>query len=222
MYRWAQHTDNLSLVLLDTGIVAVAWLLAYAAGFEASIPADVQLHAPLLLGLPIVIQIVVNRAARLYGPVWRYASVEEGFRTIAAVAVGTATAALVLIVTSQAIDVHLPMFTTPPAAALLVLLGCGGVRFQSRLFALERQRTRDDKSVRALIVGAGSSGVALAYELSHTQSGSDVHVVAFVDDDVNLIGRSVRGIAVLGGTRDIEALCVAHDIDRIFIALPSA
>ena len=53
------------------------------------IPADVQRHALLLLGVPVVVQIVVNRAAGLYGPVWRYASVEEGFRTIAAVAIGT-------------------------------------------------------------------------------------------------------------------------------------
>jgi hypothetical protein len=38
VYRWAQRADNLSLVLLDTGIVSVAWVLAFAAGFESSIP----------------------------------------------------------------------------------------------------------------------------------------------------------------------------------------
>ena len=32
----------------------------------------------------------------------------------------------------------LPILTAPPVAALLILLGCGGIRFQARLFALEQ------------------------------------------------------------------------------------
>ena len=59
------------------------------------------------------------------------------------------------------------MFTTPPVAALIVLLGCGGIRFQARLFALERQRaTRSDDQLRTLIVGSGNAGAALARELT--------------------------------------------------------
>ena len=117
-------------------------------------------------------------------------------------------------------DIDLPMFTTPPVAALLILLGCGGVRFQSRVFALERQRSRESKSVRALIVGASGPGAALAYELSHTESGRDVQIVGFVDDAPDLQRRSVRGVPVLGRTSDLERLCEQHAIDRILIALP--
>ena len=76
--------------------------------------------------------------------------------------------------------------------------------------------------MKALIVGAGSPGAALAYELSHTESGHDVHVVGFVDDDALLHDRSLRGIRVLGGTDDLEELCRRHGVDRVFIALPHA
>ncbi|HEX9766889.1 MAG TPA: polysaccharide biosynthesis protein, partial [Nitriliruptorales bacterium] len=222
VYRWARRTDNLSLVLLDTGIVAVAWLLAFAAGFESSIPAEVQRHGWLVLGVPVAIQMVVHRAAGLYGPVWRYASVEEGLRLVSAVATGTIASAVALRFVSQGTGADLPLFTTPPVAALLILLGCGGVRFQSRLFALERHRNQTDETVRALIVGAGSAGVALAYELAHTDSGRDVHVVGFVDDDAELRRRSVRGLPVLGDTESLEDLCVVHSIDRVLIAMPDA
>ena len=135
-------------------------------------------------------QIVIHWAAGLYGPVWRYASIEEAVRVMAAVAAGTLAAFGWLWLLDDITTLTLPLLTAPPVAALLILIGCGGVRFQSRLFALERQRTRAAKSVRALIVGAGSPGAALAYELSHTDSGRDVHVVGFVDDDVRLHGRS--------------------------------
>jgi FlaA1/EpsC-like NDP-sugar epimerase len=94
------------------------------------------------------------------------------------------------------------------------------VRFQSRVFALERQRSRESKSVRALIVGAGAPGAALAYELSHTESGRDVQIVGFVDDAPDLQRRSVRGVPVLGTTSDLDRLCEHRSIDRVLIALP--
>src|SRR5690606_29862067 len=116
----------------------------------------------------------------------------------------------------------LPVYTAPSVAALLMLIGCGGVRFQARLFALERQRTRSEKPVRALIVGAGGAGAALAYELTHTSARHEVHVVGFVDDNPLLHRRSIRGISVLGGTDALDELCRKHDVSRILIALPGA
>lgn len=222
VYRVVQRTDNVTLVVLDGGIVAVSWLLAFVAGFESQIPVGVQGYGWLVIGIPVVIQVAVHKLAGLYGPVWRFASIEEGLRVISAVAVGAVASSVALAVVSRAAGIDLPMFTTPAVAALLMLLGCGGVRFQARLFALERQRSRDAKSVRALIVGAGSPGAALAYELSQTESGRDVHVVGFLDDDPQLRRRSVRGIPVLGDTTEIEALCEAHAVDRVLIALPDA
>ena len=88
----------------------------------------------------------------------------------------------------------LPLLSAPPVAALLILLGCGGIRFQARLFALERQRDGRSTRVRTLIVGATDPGVALALELER-RTFSDSVVVGFVDDDVQLVGRSVRDCA---------------------------
>ena len=220
IYRVVQRTDNVSLVLLDAGIVAASWLLAFVAGFESAIPGEVETHAVLILGVPVLIQVLVHRLAGLYGPVWRYASIEEGVRVIGAVAVGVTASAMALVAISDVMSIDLPMFTTPPVAALLILLGCGGVRFQSRVFAVERQRGRDGRSVRALIVGAEAPGAALAYELAHTESGRDMQIVGFVDDAPALQRRSVRGVPVLGTTSDLERLAGELSIDRILIALP--
>jgi FlaA1/EpsC-like NDP-sugar epimerase/dTDP-4-amino-4,6-dideoxygalactose transaminase len=222
VYRWTRRWENLSLVVLDAGIIAGAWLLGFAAGFESSIPPGVVERAVVVVAPPVVMQLGVHRAAGLYGPVWRYASIEEAVRVVAAVCIGIATAIFWLVGVSEVTGVQLPLFTAPPVAALIMLVGCGGVRFQSRLFALERQRSRQAKSIRALIVGAGSAGVALAYELSQADSGHDVHVVGFVDDDRRLHRRSVRGVRVLGGTGDLEELCRRHDINRVLVALPHA
>ncbi|HEU0042104.1 MAG TPA: aminotransferase class I/II-fold pyridoxal phosphate-dependent enzyme, partial [Jiangellaceae bacterium] len=222
VYRWARRRENLSLVLIDLGVITAAWLLALAAGFEADISEPVVDRLLLVVGPPIVLQLVVHRAVGLYGPVWRYASIDEAVRVMVAVACGILVGFAWFSIVDDTTTLSLPVLTAPPVAALLILVGCGGVRFQSRLFALERQRTRAAKPVQALIVGAGSPGAALAYELSQTESGRDVHVVGFVDDDSRLHRRSLRGIPVLGGTGQLEDLSRRHGVDRIFIALPHA
>ena len=71
-----------------------------------------------------------------------------------------------------------------------MLLGCGGLRFQARLFALERERTGKNR-LRTLIVGAGDSGAGLARELTQRRS-TDSLPVGFVDDDRQLFRRSVH------------------------------
>ncbi len=143
VYKVAQRVDNLSLVLLDAGVVLVAWLLAFIAGFESNIPAEARSLGLLVLGTAVVVQLIVNRVAGLYGPVWRYASIEEATRVVVAVVAGSIIAGLCIAGIEVVSGVNLPMFTTPPVAGLLVLLGCGGIRFQARLFALERSAVPD-------------------------------------------------------------------------------
>ena len=104
----------------------------------------------------------------------------------------------------------MPLLTAPPVAALLILLGCGGIRFQARLFALERQRDGKSTRLRTLIVGATDAGVALALELEGRTFGDSV-VVGFVDDDVQLVGRSVRALRVLGTTARSRRACADRE-----------
>ncbi|HEX6420778.1 MAG TPA: nucleoside-diphosphate sugar epimerase/dehydratase [Acidimicrobiales bacterium] len=222
VYRWTRRRENLSLVLIDFGVITSAWLLALAAGFEGEVPGGVQARLLLVVGPPVIIQLGANRVAGLYGAVWRHASIDEAVRVVAAVLGGVAGGFAWLAVLNSTTSLVLPTYTAPPVAALLMLLGCGGVRFQARLFALERQRARSEKPVRVLIVGAGGAGAALAYELTHTAAGRDIRVVGFVDDNARLHRRSVRGIPVLGGTDDLEELCRRRDVNRILVALPGA
>lgn len=206
--------------VLDFGVIGTAWLLGYLAGFAGSLPFGVRGFIPYLL-IPIVVQLFVNQVMGLYGPVWRYASVEEAVRVVAAAGVGTFASTFALAWFGDVQHTTLPLLTAPPVAALLILLGCGGIRFQARLFALERQRDGKSSRLRTLIVGATDAGVALALELEGRTFGDSV-VVGFVDDDAQLVGRSVRALRVLGTTHDLEEVCVKERIDRVVIALPDA
>ncbi|MFM8972578.1 MAG: polysaccharide biosynthesis protein, partial [Actinomycetota bacterium] len=115
----------------------------------------------------------------------------------------------------------MPLFSAPPIAALLMLLGCGGIRFQARLFALERQRNDEKDRLRTLIVGATDEGLALALEVGR-RAYTDGVIVGFVDAQQTLNGRSRAGTRVLGTPDDLERICARERIERILIALPDA
>jgi FlaA1/EpsC-like NDP-sugar epimerase len=206
--------------VLDFGVIGAAWLLGYLAGFAGTAPFGVRGAIPYLL-IPIATQLFFNQVIGLYGPVWRYASVEEAVRVVAAVSAGIFVSTFELAWYADVRHMTLPLLSAPPVAALLILLGCGGIRFQARLFALERQRDGRGTRLRTLIVGATDQGVALALELER-RTFADSVVVGFLDDDVQLVGRSVRAMRILGTTADIERVCKAERIDRILIALPDA
>jgi FlaA1/EpsC-like NDP-sugar epimerase/dTDP-4-amino-4,6-dideoxygalactose transaminase len=219
VYGVAQGRGTTSLRVLDVGVVALAWLVAMLAGFEGAIPFGIRGALPYLL-IPVVTQLVVNQLVGLYGPVWRYASVDEAVRVFGAGALGTIAATVELGWAANLRGVSLPLLSAPPIAALLILVGCGGIRFQARLFALERQRAGRPNRMRTVIVGAGDIGVALALELNG-RALADSTVVGFVDDDSQLTGRSLSGIAVLGVTQDLHEICRELSIDRILIAQPN-
>ena len=220
VYGVAQGRGTASLRVLDFGVIGTAWLLGYMAGFAGDAPFGARDFIPYLL-IPILVQLVINQVMGLYGPVWRYASVEEAVRVVAAASTGIFASTFALAWYADLQHMTLPLLTAPPLAALLILLGCGGIRFQARLFALERQRDGKTTRMRTLIVGATDAGVALALELEGRVFGDSL-VVGFVDDDAHLVGRSVRALRVLGTTNDLEGVCTRERIDRIVIALPDA
>lgn len=79
----------------------------------------------------------------------------------------------------------------------------------------------DRPKQRALIVGAGDAGEAVARDLLR-RPGEGIVPVGFVDDDVEKRRSRIHGLPVLGTTHDIGALAAAQSIEVIIIAIPSA
>ncbi len=224
LYGAAQRYDkSLGLRVLDVCAIGGAWLLAGLAAFDERADAAALRNLFWFIGVPVVISMIVNQLVGLYGPVWRYASVDEAARVVVAVGIGTAVSSVAVTVLSNVAGVNVSMLVATPIAALLALIGVGGTRFQSRLYAVERQRTRETtpgrQPVRVVIAGAGDSGAALAYELSHGDTEDPIRVVGFVDDDQRLKGRSVRGLPVLGSSSQLDSICDKYRIDRILVTL---
>lgn len=74
---------------------------------------------------------------------------------------------------------------------------------------------------RVLIYGAGKSGRILANQIRlHPEFGYTM--VGFLDDDPAKQRKVFEGVEVLGTFNDLGAAIVAHDVEEVLVALPSA
>lgn len=209
---------NLPLMALDLAAVMASYLMALALRFEGAVPAAYWRNFWVFVPFAIFSYLYLNWAFGLYGEIWRYASVREARRVV----VSGGIAASFLIVASEIFGGGgrvLPLSVTTLGAAFS-LLGLGAIRFQSRLFAL-RRRTSADERTRILLVGAGGGGAMVLRDiLRHPELGMEP--VAVVDDDPRKVGRSLLGVPVLGTRAAVPSLVERLDVDQVLVAIPTA
>ena len=157
--RSVRGTSDVALVLLDAVLVATAFTAMLTVRYELAVPAEAWAGFGRFVPVAVGLQLIVNRLAGLYGPVWQQASVLEAQRILGAGAI--TSLALTVWVTTGSRLVPLSVALTGGLVATGLL---GVLRFQSRLFAFHRRQ--GSTATRVLIVGAGESGGALLRELS--------------------------------------------------------
>jgi FlaA1/EpsC-like NDP-sugar epimerase len=205
---------DLALGFLDAVLVAAAFVSMLVLRYELAVSTEAWRSLGRFLIVAIVVQLVANRLAGLYGPVWQHASIVEAQRILAAGM--AATVALLLW--------QLPVPRLAPLSVVvtggLVATGLmGAMRFQSRLFAFHQRQRPDAK--RVLIVGAGHSAGSLLREIDRSPDGGLV-AVALLDDDPRKVGRSIGHVPILGTIDELARIGREHRVDLVLLAIPSA
>ena len=117
-----------------------------------------------------------------------------------------------------------PLLRVPAAAlvmdaAFLTLLW-GGLHFGARVLKTQQVAWRKGGK-RVVVVGAGDAGITLLKDLAQDAAAAS-RAVAIVDDNPEKWGRTILGVPVVGGTRDLARLAAEHHADEILICIPSA
>ena len=82
-------------------------------------------------------------------------------------------------------------------------------------------RAKKNPATPVVVYGAGESG---SYLQSNGGSGekSRVRVMAFIDDDPRLQGKSVGGVKIVGGFEKLEQTIVETGVRQVIVAIPTA
>lgn len=205
---------DVPLVLLDALVIVAAYTLPLVVRIEGRIPDEFWNGLRAFLPLALLLHLSANFLFGLYGQMWEYAGIKEARRVV----MSGITGAVMLGVGWVIFGPYPLPRSVLLAGIVLVLIGSGVLRFQSRLFAFHRRSAKERE--RVLVFGAGDAGAMVLRDLSGGAYG--LVPVGIVDDDPRKQGLAIAGAAVQGNRLDIPRLVERLGATQVLMAVPSA
>lgn len=161
--------------------------------------------------------LVVFWFLRLYKSIWRFASYSELLRVIlATVVTGVIYTGSLLI-----FNLHMPI-SYYVIGITVQFIATLGIRFFYRFVLLLRGRTNNEvQKKNVMIVGAGSAGQMLFRDIKHAKEINET-VACFIDDNPNKWDRYIDDVPVFGSRDHILEAVDKFNIEKIYVAVPSA
>jgi UDP-GlcNAc:undecaprenyl-phosphate GlcNAc-1-phosphate transferase len=207
-FRW--HTAQ---VLLDIALITVCYYASYRIRFEgeqlaAFIPSFAA-SLPLVLGCKLASLYVSG----LYSRMWS----TFGLRDLSAVVRGVGLGTLLSVLTATYIY-RFERFSRSVFIidAVLLTLAIVSTRASFRIMSVAAT-SRDARSRRVLIYGAGAGGQLLAREMM-TNPTWGMKPIAFLDDDPVKAQRRVLGIPVRGTIDSLADILAEHRVEEVLLS----
>ena len=221
--RRLEHWQKIALCLIIYDFIAVhcSYFIALWMRFDlvySAIPKGYLDPYKHFITIYAVIAILVFAFCRMYRGMWRYASFTELFNTT----MGSIMASGLHIIFITLLFQRMPISYYLWGSLLqFVMLLCP--RFAYRVFGSLRAALQSNSEAggRVMIVGAGSSGQMILRDLITSDKVHD-KPVCFIDDNPNKWGRYIERVPIVGGREDILSAVAKYNVNKIFLALPSA
>lgn len=207
------------LMAVDAGMVMLASFFGLFIRFDLSlekIPLEYVRTVLSYLPFYIAATLAVFFLFRMYATMWSVAGIREVIRILGACGL----ASLIQVAGMVLLQHHIPRSYYFLSFATLYV-GVVLVRLSYRICGVIRPGLSVRGGKRILIAGAGSSGAVILKELT-TSRLAEGHVVCFVDDDRNKVGKYLNGVPIAGTREDIPGLAEKYQVDEIYIAMPAA
>ena len=215
------------LLVLDVLAIVVSAYVSLAFRYDSLLgSAQIDPYLP-ILAILLVSRIVANLQFGLYSRGWRFASVPDLARIVAAMLLGSGIAFAIVytltFVTGGALTADFPR-SFWIGELLLTTAALGGLRFGIRATSDWIPRTSPIAVVdrrRTLFFGAGRTGV-LMVKSAQRRPEAGVVPVGFLDDDPSLGGGLVANLRVFGGLTALARAVEVTGANALLITMPSA
>ena len=157
---------------------------------------------------------------RLYNSLWRFASYRELLRVIMSSVITNAFQVFVTMTFFSRMPISYYVFGGIFQFCLII-----AVRFSYRFVLLLRGRRKSEEKEghknNVMLIGAGNAGQMIIHDTYKSKMVKDV-VKCIIDDNSNKWGRYIDDVEIVGGRDDILANVEKYNINKIYIAIPSA
>ena len=207
-------------LVIDAGIVALSWFLAFELRFDHGLPVyyDTLLRRTILI--VVAIKVVVFLLFGFHRRWWRYVSVHDMWGAARGVLVASLVADVTVYFVSPVHNVRLPR-SIAVMDLLITMALIAGARLLART-VIERPRSgMVARGREVIVVGAGDAGRTVVEEMQRSRM-LRYTPIGFVDDDPTKKNIRILGVRVLGTTLDLPRIVRDYAPDELLIAIPSA
>jgi UDP-GlcNAc:undecaprenyl-phosphate GlcNAc-1-phosphate transferase len=204
-------------VLLDVGLVILAYWSAYAIKFEAFSSSSAWRLFLRTLPIMVVIRLAAFLFFGVYRGIWRYTSVDDFLVFAKAVFAGSVVSMLIILFKFRFEGFSRAVFVID---ALMMLMLLAASRMAFRLFRQLLPAGSAGNGRRALIYGAGDAGELLLRELLNNRE-LNCAPVGFMDDDPKKRGKVIHGFPVFGGNGLLHKIIAQQKVEQVLISSPS-
>lgn len=211
---------RLLLMVYDFAAVIVSFGIALWLRFDCKVtsvePQYLTIYTKTII-IYALFCLVVFWFLRLYKSIWRFASYSELLRVILA----TVVTGVIYTGSLLVFNLHMPV-SYYVIGITVQFIATLGIRFFYRFVLLLRGRTNDEvQKKNVMIIGAGSAGQMLFRDIKHSKETSE-EVTCFIDDNPNKWDRYIDNVPVFGSRDHILEAVDKFNIEKIYVAVPSA
>lgn len=218
-YQWI----IILLIFYDIVAVNVSYFIALWLRFDLRLSSIPEYYlSPYLKFAPIytVFCVVVFSLLRLYNSVWRFASYSELAKVLLATVVTGLFHTILITLLFARMPVSYYLF-----GIIIQFLLTLGIRFSYRFVLLERELRASARSSQhkdhIMLIGAGNAGQMILRDIRLAKE-TDGKVCCFIDDNPNKWNRYIDGVPIVGGRDEILSSVEKYQINKIYVAIPSA
>ncbi len=221
--RRLEHWQKIALCLIIYDFIAVhcSYFIALWMRFDlvySAIPKGYLDPYKHFITIYAVIAILVFAFCRMYRGMWRYASFTELFNTSMGSIMASGLHLIFITLCFRRMPISYYLWGSLAQFVLLLI-----PRFGYRVFGSLRKALQSSSEAggRVMIIGAGSSGQMILRDMITSDKVHD-KPVCFIDDNPNKWGRYIERVPIVGGREDILSAVAKYNVNKIFLALPSA
>ena len=163
-----------------------------------------------------LVSVAVFWLCKLYKSLWAFASYTELRRILIATTI-TNLLYVIYITCHHRMPLSFYVFGWMIQLGMII-----GTRFSYRIYRIiTERRSKKDYDNRVMIIGAGRAGRLLLRDIISAKEFND-KVCCIIDDDPEKWGLFLEGVPIVGGRDMIMASAQQYDINKIYLAIPSA
>ena len=212
---------SLCLTVYDATAIAFSYLFALLLRFDfqfSQIPKEYYAGYRKFMPFYIIICLILFRIMKLYRSIWRFASIRELENVFFATAVTVPLHVILTILFVMRMPISYYMIGGIMQFGTILI-----IRFSYRFVLLERSiRTKKEAdATHIMLIGAGQAGQMILRDILR-QKETKERVVCIIDDNKNKWDRLIEGVRVVGGRNSILENVEKYNVQKIYVAIPSA